>query len=120
MEYKLYPFKLYIRRKPIFIMMFLAILAQAAIWFWLLVNIRPELGQVFLHYNVLFGVDLVGEWYQALYVPLIGLCIFIVNTILGWMLYTKDPFASYLLHAVALACEFLLLVAAILIVFLNV
>jgi len=117
---RIYPLKLYLKKKQNIILLGSALLLNIASWVWLLVNIRPSVGQVFLHYNILFGVDLVGSWYAVLSLPTAGLSIIILNAILGWFLYKQDAFAAYLLNAVAVLVNIFLLVAAALLVFLNV
>jgi len=89
-------------------------------WGWLLLNIRPQQDLLFLHYNTLFGVDLVGDWWKVFYAPLAGLFIFLVNVFLGWFLFAKSKFAAYLLIGIAVLCQLFLFVGSWLLVFLNV
>ncbi len=117
---RIYPLKLYLRKRQNSILLGIEGLLNIASWIWLASNIRPHLGQVFLHYNVLFGVDLVGPWYSVFMLPLAGLFILLCNAVLGWMLYKQDPFASYLLNGIGVIVNTLLLVSAALLVFLNV
>ena len=117
---KIYPLKLYLRKKQNLILLSLALLFNIASWIWLLYNIRPSTGQVFLHYNILFGVDLVGSWYNVLSLPVAGFFIIFLNALLGWFLYKQDHFAAYLLNAIAVLVNIFLLVSSALLVFLNV
>jgi hypothetical protein len=60
--------------------------------------IRPVDFPIVLHYNVYFGVDIIGAWWQVYYLPLIGLLILAVNTILGYIFYQqKERIAAHLL-----------------------
>jgi hypothetical protein len=115
-----YPIKLYIKNLPNLIMLGSSLILNIAVWFWLFWQIRPQEEQIFLHYNILFGVDLVGSWWRIVFVPLSGLLIIIVNAILGWVLFRKDKFASQLLNATSVVCQIFLLIVASLLVFLNV
>jgi hypothetical protein len=115
-----YPIKLYIKNIPNLIMLSSSLVLNLVVWFWLFWQIRPQEEQIFLHYNILFGVDLVGSWWRIVFVPLSGLLIFIINAILGWLLFGKDKFASYILNAVSIFCQIFLLIVASLLVFLNV
>lgn len=117
---KLYPFISYVKNRANAATLAISLLLNIASWAWLLMNIGPELDPVFLHYNVLFGIDLIGKWYQVLYVPLTGLVIFIANGIAAWFLFSKDSFASHMLNTVSLICQILLFVAGLLLVFINV
>lgn len=117
---RFYPLKLYIQKRQNLMLFGGTIVLNAASWIWLATHIHPHLGQVFLHYNILFGVDLVGPWYAVYTLPLAGLCIFLLNGMLGWVLFKQDAFAAYLLNTIALVVNTLLLVSSALLVFLNV
>ncbi len=53
---------------------------------------------VIVHYNVYFGVDLIGEWAQIFIIPTISLVFVITNTLLAqWLYYQKERIASYVL-----------------------
>ncbi len=115
-----YPIKLYIKHLPNLVVLILAFLTNIASWVWLLLQIKPQEGLIFLHYNILFGVDLVGVWWKVLYLPIGGLLILLINTTLGWWLFGKDKFFTYLLNVVSLFCQVFVLIAVSLLVFLNV
>jgi len=116
----LYPIKLYFKHLPHLIILPLALILNLANWVWLLIKIRPQADPIFLHYNILFGVDYVGEWWRVLLLPLAGLLIFLVNGIIAWMIFSKDKFAAELLNFTSLLCQIFLLIAGALLVFLNV
>lgn len=60
--------------------------------------IRPVDFPIILHYNVYFGVDVIGAWWQVYFLPLIGLLILSVNTILGFLFYQqKERIVAHLL-----------------------
>ncbi|MFH1286830.1 MAG: hypothetical protein ABII02_03705 [Candidatus Magasanikbacteria bacterium] len=98
----------------------ISVLVNLASWFWLLWNIRFVDEQIFLHYNILFGVDLVGNAQKIFYLPLLGLCILIFNTLLGWVLFSKDKFAAQALHTVSVFCQIAIFISSSILVFLNV
>ena len=56
-----------------------SVLAQIVMWWYLLVNIHPTVEQIFLHYNSVFGIDLIGNWWQIFYLPAGGLLILVIN-----------------------------------------
>lgn len=101
-------------------MMALSAVMNVALWFWLLFNIRPQEDPIFLHYNVLFGVDLIGPWYHILALPTVGLCMLFINAALGWFFFERDKFVSLVLQMTTVLAHFFLLIAASLLVFLNV
>lgn len=73
------------------------------------IYVRATSDLVFLHYNVVFGVDLIGEWWKVLYIPFSSLAIFVVNFGLSWWVYGQDKTLG----------RFLTFVAAFLSVFLS-
>jgi len=60
--------------------------------------IRPVDFPIILHYNIYFGVDVIGAWWQVYFLPLIGLAILSVNTVLGYLFYQqKERIVAHLL-----------------------
>lgn len=115
-----YPFKLYLHDTPTIIFIGSSLALNIASFLWLALRIRPDLGQIFLHYNILFGVDLLGTWYQVFFIPAIGLLILIVNAVVGWLLFHRDKFAGHLLNFTSVMVQLFVLVASGLLIFLNV
>ncbi|EKE19040.1 MAG: hypothetical protein ACD_9C00158G0004 [uncultured bacterium] len=67
-------------------------------WGLIIFYIRPVDFPIILHYNVYFGVDVIGPWWQVYFLPLIGLLIFIINTLLGYLFYQqKERIVAHLL-----------------------
>src|ERR1035437_8049389 len=66
-----------------------ALLLNIANWVALAYFIRPVDFPITLHYNVYFGVDIIGAWWQVYFLPLIGLTILSVNTVLGYLFYQQ-------------------------------
>ena len=116
----IYPLKLYVKHLPNSLLIGLSLLANAVMWVWLGWQIPHQSDPIFLHYNILFGVDYIGEWWRAFALPLTGLVVLLVNTVLGWWLFSRDKFLNYLLLGIALMCQILLLLGSALLVFLNV
>lgn len=64
----------------------------------LLFFVRSQQSIVIVHYNVYFGIDLIGDWGQIFIVPFIALIFTIVNTLLAqWFYGQKERIASYVL-----------------------
>lgn len=72
-----------------------------------------------LHYSVIFGVDLLGPWYQVFYLPALGALLLGANHAFGKMLSTNEKILSRFFQVATLICEVVLFVAVILIVLLN-
>jgi len=56
-------------------------------WLILLILLKPATENIILHYNVYFGVDMIGKRFQVFILPGVGLIIFIINFI--FLLYSK-------------------------------
>ena len=76
--------------------------------------------QAFLHYNILFGVDAIGESWKVFYAPFLGFFILIINALLGWILYRKDKFMAQILNFITCLCQIFIVIASFLLVFLNI
>jgi hypothetical protein len=75
-----------------------ALLVNLANWGAIAYFIRPVDFPIILHYNVYFGVDVIGAWWQIYFLPLIGLAILSVNTVLGYLFYKqKERIVAHLL-----------------------
>lgn len=115
----LYPPQLYFRDRWIYIPLVGVILIQAFLWWHLAVNIRADAVQVFLHYNVIVGVDLVGDWVQIFHFPAIGIAVTACNYTISWLLYATDKFLARVLAGWALFFHLFLLAGIIFLVKLN-
>ena len=75
-----------------------SLLVNAINWGIIAFFIRPVDFPIILHYNVYFGVDVIGSWWQIYFLPAIGLIILSVNTVLGYLFYQqKERIVAHLL-----------------------
>ena len=89
-----------------------SIILNAANWLVLLFFIRKVDFPIILHYNVYFGVDLIGAWWQVYFLPLIGAMIIVLNTILGFVFYKqKERIITHLLMLAAVICQIAVAIA---------
>ena len=79
-----------------------------------------EAGQIYLHYNLYFGIDNIGYWYESLIIPLLGLFIIIFNNTLGYFFYIQEKVISYSLVISSAVLQVILLAAAIFVILLNI
>lgn len=89
-------------------------------WIWLFLQIPRDAEQVFLHYNILFGVDKIGLYREVYLVPLMGATVTMVNFLLAWTVYRKDWFFSYTIVAIGLVVNIFIAINSVLVVFLNI
>ena len=120
MDEKLFPLKLYLKHKVNLVFFALAVGINIVSFGWLAYYIKPQEEQIFLHYNALFGVDLIGPWYKIYYLPTAGLLIIVVNTILGWILFRRSKSIGYIAGGISVFLQIVILIASYLLVLLNV
>jgi hypothetical protein len=82
--------------------------------------IRPVDFPIILHYNVYFGVDLIGPWWQVYFLPLTGLLILTVNAIVGYKFYgIKERTATHLLMLATFIAQVALTIAVASLIVIN-
>lgn len=96
-----------------------AILAQIFLWLYLFFNIRSGAGQIFLHYNITFGTDLVGDWWKIYFLPLAGFGVILLNYFLAILFYSTDKFLARLIGFWTLLFHLFLTIGLVLLVRLN-
>lgn len=97
-----------------------SIILSVANWGFLFYFIRPVDFPIILHYNVYFGVDIIGKWLEAYYLPLIGDIMLIVNAILGYMFYLqKERMVAHLLLLAAFFVQVSISIAVASIILIN-
>jgi hypothetical protein len=88
----------------------------AILWIW----IEPVDYPIILHYNVYFGVDMIGDYRQAYFLPLTGLVLFVINLFLAIYFYAKkERIASYILLMATLMIQLSLIVGSLSIILIN-
>jgi hypothetical protein len=89
-------------------------------WVTLGIFIKPVDSSIILHYNVYFGVDMVGSWKAVFFLPGIGLLLFFVNFFLALYFYKKiERIACHILLMAGLMTQTSLLIASLSIIFIN-
>lgn len=111
--------KLFLKDKLVIFFIGLNILENLGNWIYLLSYYRQIKEQtVFLHYTVHLGVDLVGPRHQLFFIPLFGLMIFLVNSVLAYFLFQKRYYSRILILGSAVTQTFVL-AGGVFLIFLN-
>jgi len=90
-----------------------AIALNIILWIILYLKIKPSEYPIPLHYNIFFGVDLMGGYTKVYTLPGIGILILLFNLILSFSLYKKERLASYLLIGTAVLIQVFLILSGI-------
>lgn len=81
---------------------------------WILAVIifyKAEQSLLIIHYNILFGIDWVASKPTIFLLPVIGLIVFVVNTLLSWRVGKYDDLSKHLLLGGAVVVNLFLLLA---------
>ena len=84
-----------------------------------LLNFNPGGEPVFLHYNSIFGVDLVGQWWRILYLPALAFGIGIINGFISLNLFPRERLAARFVAVFTVLIELAFLLEGVFIIKLN-
>ncbi len=99
--------------------LFLGILLNLGLWFWLFWQSRSFTDLITLHYNIYFGIDLLGPWYQIFLLPALGSLFLVLNVFLTAIVYKKEKILGYFLMVASSFSQVIFILAAIFIIFVN-
>lgn len=109
----------YFKNKLILSVNIISLLLNLGLWLLLYSKIKPQDAPVMLHYNIYFGIDLIGAWYQVFLLPGSGLAIFLINFGLSFIIHKRDKVLSLFPVFVSLLAQLIIGIAGILIILLN-
>jgi len=115
----MYPLKLFFKNPLILWTTAGAIVLNIGLWIVLPLYLRQP-NTVFLHYTVFIGVDYVGPWWLVLAMPVLGLTALLANLIIADLLFLKEKIIGYALAVTNIFLHLLLVLAAILVILLNI
>lgn len=109
----------YWKDRIVLAVLFLSLAINIALWVFLKIFIKPGPVPLTLHYTIYFGPDLLGEAWQVLTIPLVGLVIILINVFLGFLIYPRDRFTAYFLLGILPVVQIFLWIGAISLVLIN-
>ncbi len=107
------------RYKGSAILAFVFLVLSAALPVWLVVPLREARPFIPLHYNIYFGVDRLGPWFQIFFIPGLACLLFILNLVLQTAAFRHQHFLATLISIATVLLNFVFLVAMVLIILLN-
>lgn len=109
--------KYFLKNKKILILFFSSLFLNLISWVYIFLNIKMQSDPIFLHYNIYYGVDLIGNWYQIyIYIPLISIVILFINFLISYILFKRSIVLSYLVLSLNIFLQMLTLTSTYLIV----
>ncbi|MDO8668802.1 MAG: hypothetical protein Q7K65_00730 [Candidatus Buchananbacteria bacterium] len=100
--------------------LFLSVLINAIMWVLLIFNFWQDSQYIVLGYNIYFGISSFGPWYQILLMPILGVAVILLNFSLSFSLYLKEKILSYSLAFIASIFNFIIFLAANIIIYVNI
>lgn len=88
-------------------------------WAILIIKIKPTNQSLLLHYNVVYGSDLVDKAKYAYYIPAIALAFFVINMMLAAYYFNKEKMAARFLACASIAVQLVFLTASIVLIIAN-
>ena len=95
-------------------------LSMLGLLWWRIVPLAAENPYLPLHYNVYFGVDRFGPWYQVFSLPALGFVFLLVSVVMQTVFFRKEKMLARFFSVSSVFLEATLLVATGLIVLLNI
>lgn len=96
-----------------------ALLLNIIHWVVLLINIQPTNQKVLLHYNVIYGADLVAQSFFLYLIPGTALVFFLVNFFVSRKMYKKEKLASYFINYFSILIQAIFIVATLILISIN-
>ena len=97
----------------------LSLLINIIHWVMLLIKIKPSASSIVLHYNVVYGVDLVDKASFIYTIPATALAIFLLNLAVSNYLYRREKLAAYFLNLSGIMVQIIFLVATLSLIVIN-
>lgn len=113
---------LFLKDKIILVNLIMSILLALCLIFLLVFKIGFKLNsdsQLFLHYNIYFGIDWIGEWYKIYMYPLFGFLVFLINYSFAIYFYAKDKTISYIFSFSTTFIEIIIFISGICALWIN-
>lgn len=96
-----------------------AALLNAVLWVLILTKFDRSNPATVLHYSVDVGIDYIGEGGRVTTLPIIGLSMLVLNSLLGWLLFKTEPRISWQVWAVTPIVQLVLLLSIVLLITVN-
>jgi len=116
----IYLLKIFFRDKLVFVPLIISGILQIFMWWYIFNHLKVGEAHYFLHYNIVFGVDLVGNWWRIIFMPITGLIFMLLNFGLAIYFYNHDKLMARLFTVATPLFQFFLSIAVYLIVDLNI
>lgn len=108
--------KEFLRDKNIVLILLFGLIINLANLIYIISKIKPTPEPIPLHYNIYFGIDLIGKWYLIFLNPLLGFFIYFLNIVISYIIYKRERIIAYLLTSLNIFIALILFFASWLII----
>ncbi len=99
------------RHPVVFLSALFALAINVVLWVYVARHTQASVESVPLHYNIYFGIDLLGPWWYSFFFPAIGTGVFLANSVLTVLVYRKERVAAFFFSLASALIELFLLLA---------
>lgn len=85
----------------------LALISNVGLWVYLARQLVPQQESIPLHYNIYYGIDLVGPWWYLFFLPAAGSAVVLANTAFSVILQKSKGVSPYFLTTANLVIQLL-------------
>ncbi len=111
--------RLYFRDYYILLPLLVSVGLHGFVWWYTLSKIATAGEQLYLHYNIIFGIDQYGPRSELYYPLFVGLAVLVVNSIGSFCVYRFDRTIARIIMVLTASISIFLLAAMVFIVGLN-
>ncbi len=115
-----YALKIYFRDIFIWLPLALTMLILGGVWWYIIRHIHPTDDQIFLHYNIIFGIDLAGSWQKMYYLGGGATLLVVTNYVFSFFLHRNNAVLARITSVLTVPIICFLAYAIVLIVGLNI
>src|SRR6188508_441018 len=88
-------------------------------WLILYIKIKPDQTNILLHYNVVYGSDVVAKSLYIYWIPLLALILFVINFIFAKVYFKKEKLIAYFINISQIVVQLIFLVASLVLIVAN-
>jgi vacuolar-type H+-ATPase subunit I/STV1 len=107
--------KIIFGEKILLLFFLVGLLLNTFIWIFLFLSVKSRSEPIPLHYNIYFGIDLIGKIYKLFFLPFFGLLVIFINYVVSSIVYKREKILSYFLMSITVFTQAILVLAMILI-----
>lgn len=103
-------FLFFLKQRWHLIILLSSLMLNLITWLWLWWRVKSTEELIPLSYNIYFGIDFLGDWWQIFLGPIFGLLVILINYFLAYFIFLVNKFISHWLIVLTLIIQIFILV----------